>query len=509
MTDATASTPPVTPSEPERDDETPSTEFASALADYEHTQPAADASVAAAAKVAVGSKLKSTVVSVGDEHVLVDFGGRSEGLVETLHFKNEDGTLRVGVGDVLELYVVESGDQVTLAPSIKVKAKDAKGGKPGKPAKAKVDLQPMREAHASQVPVSGKVTAVNSGGLTLDIGGVRGFCPMSQIELGFCSDPSKYIGQSLEFLVTTLEEGRGSVVASRRALLKTKEDVNAQQVIATIQPGDEREGTVVRLEAFGAFVDLGGIDGMVHVSEIRHERVGHPNQALKEGEKVKVRVLRIDQGKDGRPRIALSMKATAADPWSDVEQQYTVGQRVSGTVARLTDFGAFVSLTPGVDGLVHVSEIAYERVAHPKDVLTVGQAVEAIVQSVEPEKKRVSLSIKKTLEVPEGYLAAPERSGGSDRPRSGAGGGAGGPRGGSSAGGPRSGGGGGAGGPRGGGGFGGGAGGRGGPGSRPQREPREPRFEMPKSTVPEGPTTMALALRKAMEAAKLREEGKN
>ena len=329
---------------------------------------------------------------------------------------------------------------------------------------------------------------------------------MSQIELGFCSDPSKYIGQTLEFLVTALEEGRGSVVVSRRALLKTKDDVGAQAVIATLQVGDEREGTVVRLEPFGAFVDLGGIDGMVHVSEISHERIGHPNQALKEGQKVSARVLRIDQGKDGRPRIALSMKATAADPWSGVTQQFTVGARVSGTVARLTDFGAFVNIAPGIDGLVHVSEIAYERVAQPKDVLTVGQKVDAIVQSVEPDKKRVSLSIKKTLEVPEGYLAAPERPrGGSDRPRSGgggAGGGAGGPRGG------------GAGGPRGGGG-----GDRGSRSERGDRGPRgggaggsrEPRFvQVPtQQTGPEEPTTMALALRKAMEAAKQREQGKS
>ena len=505
MNDVTASTPPEVPAEPERDDEIPSTEFANALADYEHTKPTAEAGVAAVAKVAPGAKLKSTVVSIGDENVLVDFGGRSEGLVETRHYRNDDGTLKVAVGDVLELYVIESGDSVMLAPSIKANAKA--GGKPGaKPAKAKADLKPMRDAHAAQVPVSGKVTAVNSGGLTLDIGGVRGFCPMSQIELGFCSDPSKYIGQTLEFLVTALEEGRGSVVVSRRALLKTKDDVGAQAVIATLQVGDEREGTVVRLEPFGAFVDLGGIDGMVHVSEISHERIGHPNQALKEGQKVSARVLRIDQGKDGRPRIALSMKATAADPWSGVTQQFTVGARVSGTVARLTDFGAFVNIAPGIDGLVHVSEIAYERVAQPKDVLTVGQKVDAIVQSVEPDKKRVSLSIKKTLEVPEGYLAAPERPrGGSDRPRSGgggAGGGAGGPRGG------------GAGGPRGGGG-----GDRGSRSERGDRGPRgggaggsrEPRFvQVPtQQTGPEEPTTMALALRKAMEAAKQREQGKS
>jgi small subunit ribosomal protein S1 len=523
---APATLEPATPAEPvtaeaatpPADEEAPSVEFASALADHEKAKVNAAVAAKAAAPLKPGAKRKVTVVSIGDENILVDFGGRSEGLVETKHYKNEDGSVRVQAGEVLELFVLEAGDQVTFGPSFKTE---------GKPKRD--NLKHVRDAHASGVPVSGKVSSVNSGGLAVDLGGVRGFCPMSQIELGFCSDPSKYVGKTLEFLVTAIEEGRGSAVISRRQLLKKHEDETGKEMIATLKPGDEREGTVVRLEAFGAFVDLGGVDGMVHVSEIRHERTGHPNQVLTEGQKVNVRVLRIEAGKDGKPRIALSMKATAADPWANVAQQFAPGQKVSGTVARLTDFGAFVNLAPGIDGLVHVSEISYERVNHPKDVLKPGQQVEAVVQGVDAEKKRVSLSIKKTLEAPEGWTqAAPARVGegggevgpggmrgergdrgprGERMERGGGGAGRGGER---SERGPRGGGGGGGRSDRGG--DRGGRGGRDGGGDREHggrgERSREPRYvQMPlQQSNPDEPTTMALALRKAMEEAKKREQ---
>ncbi len=500
--------------EPERDDEVPSPEFASALADFEKGSGHAAAAAGATVDVAPGAKRSCTVVRVGDDHVFVDFGGRCEGAVETRHYRNEDGSVRVGLGDVLELFVLEVGDQVLLAPNLKLEARDA--------------LKQIRGAHSAGVPVSGKVTAVNSGGLTIELGGARGFCPLSQIELGFCSDPSSYVGRTLDFLVTSIEEGKGGAVVSRRAILKLEEAATAQQVIVTLKIGDEREGTVARLEPFGAFVDLGGVHGMVHVSEIRHERTGHPNQVLTEGQKVTVRVMRIENGKDGKPRIALSMRAAAPDPWTGVADRFTIGGRVTGKVVRLTDFGAFVNLAPGIDGLVHVSEISYARIAHPKHALHVGDDVEALVQSVDTEKKRVSLSIKKTLDAPEWSLESERPRGGpgargdSQAPRGGGSGrsGAGsGPRGAGS--GPR-----GAGvgaGPRGAGSGsrGAGPGSRGaGPGSRgagseprPSREgresrdPREPRIMQvtPQPPGPPEPTTMALALRKAIEAAKQRE----
>ena len=382
----TSDTPPIEPTLPTvpEEDAAVSAEFARALDEFEQNKRSAAAAAGAAAEITVGMKVKGTVVSVGAEHTLLDFGGRSEAVAETRHFRAEDGTPGVKPGDVLELFVVEAGDQVMLAPSIRPDAHEA--------------LRQMREAHAAGVPVSGRVTGVNTGGLEVDLSGERAFCPLSHIDSSFCADPSVFIGRTLEFLVTSVGDTKGSVVLSRRQLLRRGEEEQAKKLVATLKPGDELDGTVARLEAFGAFVDLGGVDGLVHVSEIRHERVRHPSQVLRQGEKVHVKVLRLDVGKDGRQRIALSIKATAPDPWTDIESRYSAGMRVMGLVARLTDFGAFVTLEPGIDGLVHVSEAAPQRLTHVKEVLTVGQTIEAVVLSVDPEKKRVSLSIKRTAE---------------------------------------------------------------------------------------------------------------
>ena len=492
---------------PEADDEAPSAEFAQALEAHEKTAAPVEAAKAEK-KLHAGLKVKGKVVSIGDESVLVDIGARAEGVAETRLFKAEDGTVAIAVGDAVELFVISVGEQVTLSNAYR-----------GKAEKKKVSLQPYKDAMASGVPVSGKVTGTNTGGLTVDVGGARGFCPVSQIESGFCADPAVYVGKTLEFLVTAVEESRGSVVLSRRNLLRKSEGESAKARLANLNVGDELEGKVRRLEAFGAFVDLGGIDGLIHVSEIRHERLGHPKEALKEGEKVHVRILRIDAGKDGKPRVALSIKATVSDPWQAVASQFTPGQKVTGKVARLADFGAFITIAPGIDGLVHVSAVAPTRIEHVKDVLTVGQEVRAMVLAVDPDKKRVSLSIKDADSdtLPPPRPERPERSeGGEARRGAGAGGSerrpGGGGFGGGGGGDRRPGGGG------GGGGFGGGRGGdRGGRpggrdgggrdgGGRSDRGERVPAFySTPDPTG--GETSMGRALRLAREAAEAKKQG--
>ncbi len=174
----------------------------------------------------------------------------------------------------------------------------------------------------------------------------------------------------------------------------------AQARLATLAPGQELEGTVARLEPFGAFIDLGGIDGLIHVSELSHARVSHPRDVVAQGDRVKVKVIKVEPGKDGRPRVALSLKAATADPWATAVQAFTPGARVSGVVVRLADFGAFINLAPGIDGLVHVSQIARQRITHPRDVLAPGQAVEAVVLAVEPERRRISLSMREADDAP-------------------------------------------------------------------------------------------------------------
>jgi small subunit ribosomal protein S1 len=419
---------------PDPDDERPSDDFARALAEFERAARPAQAARGASSDLTVGSRVKGRIISIGPEHVLIDHGGRSEAVAETRHFRADDGTLRVTEGQEVELFVVTADDQVMLAPSVRADAHAAQ--------------RQLREAKAGGIPVTGRVTGLNSGGLQVELGGARGFCPMSQVESGFCADASVYVGRTLEFLVTAVEEGRGGAVLSRRALLKRAEEEAARQLLATLKPGDEREGRVTRLEAFGAFVDLGGVEGMVHVSEIRHERTNHPQDALAPGDAVRVRVLRLESGRDGRPRIALSIRACAPDPWDTAPARFAVGARVTGTVARLADFGAFVTLAPGIDGLVHVSQVARGRVNHAREVLAAGQEVEAVVLSVDVAQRRIALSIREALG------ALPDEPAPAARTTA---------------------------------------------ASRPAPTPAAP--APPARPAPEEPTTMALALRKAREAA--------
>lgn len=430
---------------------------------------------AAAPAIRVGARLPCRVVSVSGEVVLLDIGGRSEGVADAREFRLEDGTLTVSEGQTLELFVIEAGEQVVLARTAR--------SKPGS-GKAKPSLEAVRQARTSEMPVRGKVSAVNTGGLAVDVDGVRAFCPLSQIDTAFVEDAAPYVGRVLEFLVTEVDESRHRVVVSRKKLLQREQAEQAKARLATLAPGQQLEGTVTRLEPFGAFIDLGGIDGLVHVSEVSHARVAHPREVLAAGDKVQVQVLRVEPGKDGRPRVALSIRAVAPDPWVTAVQQFTAGARVSGVVVRLADFGAFVNLAPGIDGLVHVSQVSDRRVQHVREVLSPGQAVEAVVLAVEPERKRISLSLREAQDIPPSRMerTAPSagREGGRDAGR-----------------GPS----------RGGGRPAGAAGGRGGRGAgRDSIAPAEPYDPMPPRPVDDGPTAMQLAFRKAREAAEKRGE---
>lgn len=336
--------------------------------------------------VEVGRKITGRIVQIGEESAFVDFGGRSEGAVETHHLKGPDGAVKYAIGDEIELFVVAAGDQILLAPSIQLKADAA--------------LDTVKDAKAKGVPVSGKVASINAGGLEVHVGGLRGFCPFSQIESGFCAEPSAYLGQTLEFLVQEVGDGGKNLVLSRRALLRREEKAQAGKLLETLKEGVELNGRVTRIQPFGAFVAIGGLEGLVHVSEIQHGHVTNPNDVLRPGQEVRVRVLRLEKDDKGRLRIGLSIKAAQPDPWVEIAEQFWQGKKTQGTVARMQDFGAFVELVPGIDGLVHVSEIAHTPVKHPKDVLTVGQRVDVTVLNVDVERKRISLSIKDQIERP-------------------------------------------------------------------------------------------------------------
>jgi small subunit ribosomal protein S1 len=371
----------------EDDDRARSAEFARILEQFESSREAETPPV--------GHQVHGRIVQIGEETSFVDFGGRSEGALATLFLRDEEGNLTAQVGDMIDLYVVDNKDQVVLAPSVRAEPTAA--------------LSQVLDARRTGMPVTGRVTGMNAGGLEVDVAGLRGFCPVSQVDAGYCPDPSVYLGRTLQFLVSEVGEGGRKLVLSRKALLRREEEEAARRLLASLQPGTEIDGTVSRLESFGAFVDLGGVDGLVHVSEIRYERTEHPSEVLSVGQKVRVKVLDVKDAQGGRPRISLSIRAAAPDPWDEAEERYWPGRRVQGIVVRLTDFGAFVNLSPGIDGLVHVSEVDLKPVRHARDVLKAGQPVDVVVLSIDREKRRISLSIKDALAAdqasPEGTAA--------------------------------------------------------------------------------------------------------
>jgi small subunit ribosomal protein S1 len=277
--------------------------------------------------------------------------------------------------------------------------------------KTKLGRGPQASAELAQaaelgIPVEGLVTEVIKGGLSVDVAGVRGFCPASQIDNRFVEDLAQFVGQKLMFQISRYEPR--NLVLSRRALLEEAAEKIAVETRKKLVPGVVLRGKVVGFKPFGAFVDIGGIEGMLHVSELGFSRVEKPEDVLSMGQEIDVAVLEIKPGEKG-DRISLSLKALANDPWIDQIATIKEGSRVTGKITRLQPFGAFVELAPGVEGLVHISELgAGRRINHPKEVVSEGQQVEANVLSIDRDKRRISLSLGESKDgSPEDVAAAP------------------------------------------------------------------------------------------------------
>jgi small subunit ribosomal protein S1 len=328
-----------------------------------------------------GEVVKGTVVSVGSSHAFIDVGAKSEASLDLKELTDERGEVTVKVGDVIEAFVVSTEPEVVLSHSL---------------ARERLNLEGLEDAHDMGIPVKGRVTGVNKGGLDVDLNGVRAFCPVSQIELGYCENPSSHIDSVYDFRVIEFAEGGRKVVVSRRALLEEQRQEAAEAVQAQLQEGAEFEGEVTTLQPYGAFVDIGGVQGMVHISQIGHGHIGHPQEVLRVGQRVRVKVLKVepDPKHPDRQRIALSMRALLGDPWEEVAATLREGSTVEGKVVRLQPFGAFVEIAPGVDGLVHVSEFSDRRVKHPSEAVEVGQSVKATVLKVDLPARRLSLSLR-------------------------------------------------------------------------------------------------------------------
>ena len=233
------------------------------------------------------------------------------------------------------------------------------------------------------------------GGFSVDLDGTRAFCPFSQIDIRRADDPDIFVGQTYQFKILELSEDGRNIVVSRRALLQADRESQANATRESLTLGDNLEGVITRLVPFGAFVDIGGIEGLVHISQISHQRVGDPSDVLKEGQTVQVKVLEIQNLGLGRSeRISLSIKALATDPWPETASSMVPGQDVSGRVTRLVDFGVFVELQPGVEGLIHISELANRRIIHPREVLNEDEEINIRILDVDLDRRRISLSLK-------------------------------------------------------------------------------------------------------------------
>ncbi len=334
---------------------------------------------------AIGDQVSGVLVAIGDEYGFVDLGGKSEGRIERSSLEDADGNLTSAVGDPIQTQVTGKDEQTGML---------LLGSQHGHRYHG---IEEVERAYRQGLPVQGQVSAAVKGGVEVQVAGLRAFCPASQVDLRFIEDLGELVGQRLDFRITKLEGGRRpNLVLSRRALLEEELRQRAEQTRAQLREGAVLSGVVTSLKDYGAFVDLGGIEGMVHISELAFGHVKHPSEILTPGQTVEVSVLRIEPpaGPKGREKIALSIRALARDPWQDVVRDFPVGRRVSGTVSRLQPFGAFVEVGPGIDGLVHISELgAGRRVSHPSEVVSVGDRVEATVLGVDLERRRISLSL--------------------------------------------------------------------------------------------------------------------
>jgi len=335
-----------------------------------------------------GERVTVTVVQVGRDGVFVEVPGRGglgqriQAYFHVADLRGPDGQVDVKLGDTLDALVVE----IDSSGAARL------GRTAGRPA----GLEAISAAQAARVPVEGLVTGVNKGGLDVEVGGARAFCPMSQIDRGFVAEPQSYIGRSLTFLVTEVREGGKRIVLSRRAALELESKHKAADTLAKLQAGASVRGTVSAVRDFGAFVDLGGIEGLIPSSELSHDRGKKAAELLAPGDIVEVQVREIKEGapnKRGEPttKITLSLKALAADPWLDVANVAPVGKVIRGTVTRLMDFGAFVQLVPGIEGLLHVSELG-GKVAHPGAVLKPGEQLNVVVRSIDATARKLSLA---------------------------------------------------------------------------------------------------------------------
>ncbi len=328
-------------------------------------------------KLSPGQKVTATVVGIDGETLFLDVGTKSEGIMEASEFIDETGSLSVTVGDRIEVYCLKSG------PSGQVFTSRLGAGSGG---------AHLEEAWRGGIPVQGLVKAEIKGGFEVTLSSsVRAFCPYSQISLRRTETPAdEFVGQQLDFLITRFEAGGRNIVVSARALQEEQRRQKKEELRQTLSEGQQVAGTVSSIRPFGLFVDIGGIDGLVPLAEIGWSRVENLAELYRIGQPVTTVVKGLDWDND---RISLSIKETLPDPWHEAVAELATGSNHTGTVCRLAPFGAFVTLAPGVDGLLHVSKLGQGRkINHPREVVETGQQIEVVIESIDPESRRIALA---------------------------------------------------------------------------------------------------------------------
>lgn len=332
-----------------------------------------------------GEVVNGRIISVDKDHVLVDVGYKSEGLIPIHEFKDGDGNVNAAVDDDVEVMIEwwdEEEERVILSKekAAKVKVWDA-----------------IKDVYEADGTIEGVITNRVKGGFSVDIG-VQAFLPGSQADLRPIRNLDEMVGKSFDFKVLKFNRKRNNIVLSRRVILEAERELKRAETLAAIEDGKVMDGTVKNITEYGVFVDLGGVDGLLHITDISWGRVKHPSELFAIGDPIRVMILSFDKEKE---RVSLGMKQLVPDPWTFAEEKYPVGTRITGRVVSLTDYGAFVEVEEGIEGLIHVSEMSWTRkIRHPSKVVSVGDQVDAVVLDIKPESRRISLGMKQTMPNP-------------------------------------------------------------------------------------------------------------
>jgi small subunit ribosomal protein S1 len=324
-----------------------------------------------------GQKIKAIVAGISGENIFLDTGGKSEGILDATELMDEEGSITVKIGDTIEVYFI-SAKRSEMIFTVKIG-----GGS---------SAAHLEEAWRSGIPVEGLVKEEIKGGFEITLGGnVRAFCPYSQMGLRRVEDAAaEYCGNKMPFRISQFEENGRNIVVSARAILEEAREKQKEMLQQTLEEGQTVDGTITSIRDFGAFVDIGGIDGLIPISEIGWSRVENINDHFSVGQLVNVVIKSLDWDKD---RISLSLKETLDNPWDSVRNDFPEGSKHIAKVSRLAQFGAFVTLTPGVDGLIHISKLGMgRRLNHPREVLEAGQDIEIVIESIDDAERRISLA---------------------------------------------------------------------------------------------------------------------